>query len=185
MEIWQIILSSALVSSIITSFASWVIGNHSQNKSFKNDYYKSVIKKRMDAYQYIDDQLRAMKVTTLDNDAKPYHSMFYGNSINVLERQQDFMLARANGVWLSNEMEEALTELNQLLFEIDNNLTDEIDNNVALAKRYYSQLSNTRMKVEDQLRKDMLELYKVEIFLKDKKKIGAVEYQFRKFVKQS
>ena len=183
MGIWQIIFSSALITSIITNIASWMIGNYSQNKSFKNDYYKLVIKKRIDAYQYIDNQLRAMKVSTLDNDAKPYHSMFYGSMKNIMERQQDFMLARANGVWISDEMEDALTALNQLLFEINNNLTDDINDNIALDKQYYPQLVDTRVKVEDQLRKDMLDLYKVKSFLKKKKRSCVVEYQFKQIKK--
>lgn len=158
MEIWHIILSSALVTSILSSVATWLIGNQALNKSFKNDYYKLVINKRMEAYQHIDDQLKAMKITTLDDDAKAFHSMFYGDKKTIYANQHNLFLARANGIWLSNDMENALSELNQLLFKINYDITDDIDNNVALAKNYYTQVADTREKVEKQLRKDMLVL---------------------------
>lgn len=180
MEIWQIILSSALVTSILSSVATWLIGNHALNKSFKNDYYKLVINKRMEAYQYIDNQLKTMKLTTLDDDAKAYHSMFYGNMQIVYDNQRDIMLARANGIWLSNDMENALSELNKLLFDINQDITDDIDSNVVIAKKYYTQVADTREKVEKQLRKDMLVLYDVKRFLKEKRKTGYVEYQVKK-----
>lgn len=184
MEIWQIILSSALVSSILSSVATWLIGNHAQNKSFKNDYYKLVINKRMEAYQHIDNQIKAMKITTLDDDAKAFHSMFYGDPKIIYANQHDLFLAKTNGIWLSNAMENALSELNQLLFEINQDITDDIDNNVALAKEYYSKVADIREKVEQQLRKDMLVLYDVQDFLKEKKNARYVEYQVRKTQKE-
>lgn len=180
METWHIILSSAFVTSILSSVATWLIGNHAQNKSYKNDYYKLVINKRMDAYQYIDSQLKSMKITVLDDDAKPYHSMFGGDQKFVYANQNDLLLARANGIWISEAMENALTELNQLLFEINSNITNDVKNNVAIAKNYYSKLADTREKVENQLRKDMLELYDVKGFLKEKKQSGLVEYKVQK-----
>ena len=180
MEIWQIIFSSALVTSILSSVATWLIGNHALNKSFKNDYYKLVINKRMEAYQHIDNQLKAMKIATLDDDARAFHSMFYGDQKTIYANQHDLFLARANGIWLSNDMENALSELNQLLFEINQDITDNIDNNVALAKKYYTQVADTREKVEKQLRKDMLVLYNVKRFLKEKRKTGYVEYQVKR-----
>lgn len=179
MEIWQIILSSALVSSILSSVATWLIGNHTQNKSFKNDYYKLVINKRMEAYEHIDNQLKTMKITTLDDDAKPFHSMFYGNQKTISENQNNLIIARANGIWLSNAMENELSELNKILFDINHEITDDIANNVSIAKSYYYKVAASREKVEKQLRKDMLELYKVKRFLKEKRKIGYVEYKVK------
>ncbi len=180
MEIWQIILSSALVTSILSSVATWLIGNHALNKSFKNDYYKLVINKRMEAYQHIDNQLKVMKIAVLDNDAKAYHSMFYGDQKIVCANQHELSLARANGIWLSNDMESTLSELNQLLFEISYDITDDIESNVVVAKKYYTQIADTREKVEKQLRKDMLVLYDVKRFLKEKRKTGYVEYQVKR-----
>lgn len=180
MEIWKIVLSSAFATSIVSSIATWLIGNSAQKKSFKNDYFKLVINKRMEAYQYIDNQLKTMKLSVLDDDGKPYHSMFYGNLNTIYSNQRDIILARTNGIWLSTAMENELSGLNQLLFEINNNLTDVIDNNVVVAKKYYSQVVESREKVENQLRKDMLVLYDVKGFLKEKRKSGYVEYYLKK-----
>ena len=66
------------------------------------------------------------------------------------------------------------------MFEINSNLTDNVNTNVVLAKKYYSRIVDTREKVENQLRKDMLVLYDVKGFLKEKKKSGRVEYQVKK-----
>lgn len=180
MEVWQIVLSSVVLASIVSSIFTLIINNFTQNKSFKNDYYKLVINKRMEAYQYIDNQLKSMKLTVLDDDAMPYHSMFGGDQQFIYANQHDLLLARANGIWLSDSMENSLSELNQLLFEINSNLTDNVNSNVVLAKKYYSRIVDTREKVENQLRKDMLVLYDVKGFLKEKKKSGWVEYQVKR-----
>ena len=180
MEIWQIILSSALVSSLLSSVATWLIGNHALNKSFKNDYYKLVINKRIAAYQYIDNQLKTIKISALDDDAKPYHLMFYGDSKTVYKNQHNLIFARANGIWLSSKMEDALYELNKLFFEINNSITDDIDGNVVVAKEYYYKVAEARDKVEMQLRKDMLVLYDVKGFLKEKRNFKLVKYEVRK-----
>lgn len=98
MEIWQIILSSAFVSSIVSCIGTWLIGNFSENKSFKNDYYKLVINKRMEAFQHVDNLIKTMKITTLDNDGRPYHSMFYGDSNALFANQGDLFRARTNSL---------------------------------------------------------------------------------------
>ena len=107
METWEIVLSSAVISTIVSCIATLIINSVSQKKMFKNDYYKKVLNKRMDAYQYIDNQLKTMKITTLDEDAKPYHSMFYGDQKYIAANQNDMMLARVSGLWLSSDMENA------------------------------------------------------------------------------
>ena len=139
METWEIVLSSAVISTIVSCIATLIINSVSQKKMFKNDYYKKVLNKRMDAYQYIDNQLKTMKITTLDEDAKPYHSMFYGDQKYIAANQNDMMLARVSGLWLSSDMENALSGLNKVLYEINSNITDDINNNVVVAKKYYSQ----------------------------------------------
>lgn len=180
MEIWQIILSSALVTSILSSVATWLIGNHAQNKSFKYDYYKLVINKRMEAYQYVDNQIKTMKFSVLDDDGNYYHSMFYGDSKTVLVNQRDFMLAKTNGIWLSSKMENALTHLNQLLLEINKEITDDIYSNVLVGKKYYTAVVRAREHVENLLKQDMLTLYDVEDFLKEKKKSEITEIKLSK-----
>lgn len=182
METWEIVLSSAVISTIVSCIATLIINSVSQKKMFKNDYYKKVLNKRMNAYQYIDNQLKTMKITTLDEDAKPYHSMFYGDQDYIAANQNDMMLARVSGLWLSSNMENALSGLNKVLYEINSNITDDINNNVVVAKNYYSQLADARDIVENQMRKDMLELYDVKGFLKEKKKHKGVDYQVKKHV---
>lgn len=161
---WQIVLSSVVLSSIVSSIATYVITTFSQKQSFKNDYYKLVIDKRMDAYQYIDSQLRIMKMAVLDDDGRLYHSMFYGDQEKVLINQKDFIMARTNGIWLSADIENAMSEMNKVLYEVNGEITDDVNNNILVAKQYYTQIASAREKLEIQLKKDLLTLYDVPGF---------------------
>ena len=50
-SIWINILSSAGVASIISACASYAINALMQKRKYKDDYYKMVVEKRMDAYR--------------------------------------------------------------------------------------------------------------------------------------
>lgn len=77
-------------------------------------------------------------------------------------------------------MDDALSDLNKPLFEMHDDLSDDIDGNVAVAKQYYSKVADTRKRIENQLRKDMLELYDVKGFLKKKRKSETIKYHVKK-----
>ena len=70
METLWTILSSAVVAAIVSSIASYIINILTHKREYKDDYYKMVIAKRIDAYQYIEKQIAVLKFVVVDDKAK-------------------------------------------------------------------------------------------------------------------
>ncbi len=73
-------------------------------------------------------------------------------------------MARTNGIWLSADIENAMSEMNKVLYEVNGEITDDVNNNILVAKQYYTQIASAREKLEIQLKKDLLTLYDVPGF---------------------
>ena len=168
-NIWINILSNAGVAAIVSSFASYLINIFAQKHKYKDDYYKMVVKKRMDAYQYIETQIQVLKLTVVDNiDAKPYFMMFSGDRKMFFEGQTNLALVASNSLWLSEEMTDKLRQLQQDFLTIEAKITDNPDNNIRIGKEWYTKLGEDRRIIENCLKKDLLSLYNVKSFLKAK-----------------
>ena len=168
-NIWITILSSAGVASVISAIASYIINNTMQKRRYKKDYYKTIINKRLDAYQHIETQIQVLKMVEADNtDAKLYMYMFNGDSNQYFESQKHVRFALTKSLWISQEMLDVLNDFQKHLFEIENHISDDSDNNILIGKKWYPILSEDRCKIEDCLKKDMQDMYDAESFLKTK-----------------
>ena len=168
-SIWINILSSAGVASIISACASYAINALMQKRKYKDDYYKMVVEKRMDAYQYIETQIQVLKLTVVDNiDAKPYFMMFSGDSKLFYESQYNLTLAASKSLWLTQEMVDNLRQLQQHFLTIGAKITDNPTNNISVGKDWYTKLVEDRCMIENCLKNDLLSLYDVKSFLKEK-----------------
>jgi hypothetical protein len=128
-----------------------------------------VINKRMDAYQHLERQIQVLKMVEADNtDAKLYHYMFNNDSKQYFESQQHVRFALTKSLWISQEMLDVLNDFQKHLFEIENHISDDSDNNILIGKKWYPILSEDRCKIEDCLKKDMQNMYDAESFLKKK-----------------
>jgi len=69
------ILSSSVIAAIISSF----ISIYNRKKDFENDFFKEVIHKRLQTYQFIESQIAVLISSVVDDDNKMYHLVFsYG-----------------------------------------------------------------------------------------------------------
>ena len=165
---WSI-LSSAVVAAIVSSIASYIINILTHKRKYKDDYYKMVIAKRMDAYQYIEKQIIVLKFVVVDDkDGGKYHQLFDGNEAQVIEYQTNLGLAIANSIWLSDNMVNALNKLQSHFLIIGYKISDNIDNNTTIGKEWYQTLVAERKEIEELLKKDLLSLHDVKSFLKKK-----------------
>ena len=170
-----LILSSASVAAVVSAIASFIINVIMQKRKYKNDYYKTIINKRLDAYQHIETQIQVLKWSVADNDdTKLYCMMFSGDSEWCLDSQKHIKLALSKSLWLSQNMIDALNQLQKHFFEIENEITDVPENNIEVGKKWYSILGEDRNNIEDCLKNDMLSFHDVESFLEtkaDRKKV--------------
>lgn len=169
MEPLWTILSSAVVAAIVSSIASYIINILTHKREYKDDYYKMVIAKRMDAYQYIEKQIAVLKFVVVDDkDGGKYHQLFAGDETHIIEYQSNLRLAIANSIWLSDDMVNALNKLQSHFLIIGYKISDNIDNNTAIGKEWYQPLVSSRNEIEELLKKDLLSFHDVEVFLEKK-----------------
>ncbi len=174
-SIWTTILSSAGVAAIVSAIASYIINSLMQKRRFRDDYYKMVIEKRMEAYQGIATQIQVLKLTVVDNiDAKPYFMMFSGDRKMFFEGQTNLVLVASNSLWLSEEMTDKLRQLQQDFLTIEAKITDNPVNNICIGKEWYTKLGEDRRIIENCLKKDLFSLYNVKSFLNKKTKQKSV-----------
>lgn len=167
-SIWITILSSAGIASIISAIVGYFFNVLMQKRRYKDDYYKMVINKRMETYQHIETQIQVLKLSLVDEDAQPFFMMFNGDAKFFYEAQTNLTLATSNSLWLSQEMIDNLRQLQQDFLTIGAEITDDVNNNRIIGKKWYKKLGEDRRKVEDCLKQDLLSLYDVENFLKSK-----------------
>lgn len=66
MENLNIILTSSLIAGTVSLIVSYLISVQLKKLDFKNEYYKEILKKRLNAYQHIEAQLAVLKSVDLD-----------------------------------------------------------------------------------------------------------------------
>lgn len=179
MNIWIAISSSSLLSAIITGIITYFVNKKILNQTYKNEYYKSILEKRLNAYQYIETQIAVLKFTIIDIDKKPYYSIFQNDCKKYLEYQQNIHLALSHSIWLSSSMLDNVSALNQLFFTITTEITDDINSNIEIGKIYYYQISALRENIEKCLLNDFKNLHNLDNFLNKEIKYKKIEYQIK------
>ena len=180
LSIWSLTASSAVIAAIVSSIATYIINLLSQNRNYRQSYYRMIISKRVETYRYVEAQLAVMKVVIVDTTGQGYYMMFNNAYDKYYEFQNNLKLALANNLWLSEQMLDALTRLNKKFLIIDAEISDDVENNIEVGKKYYKQLADIRIKVENTLKLDLLKLHKVHAFLKCKTKNKQILYNLPK-----
>lgn len=170
-NIWITIFSSAGVASVISAIASFVNNRLAHNREYKDDYYKMVIAKRMDAYSKVEVVILSLKKLVRDESDNCLYNIIFNNSHEeFFTFQTQLYEIAANSVWLSKDMYNALSELNLLFTQIDSQVLDDGSNLLILGKQNRKKIADIRIRIEDIFRKDILSLHEIEDFLKDKNK---------------
>jgi hypothetical protein len=151
---------SAILGAAITGiYALWVKRNE-----YVNDYYKTVIARRIAAYEQLETIISSLKTSVVDDDNRPYHLLFASDDYERWEGA--FVVlhgSMSRDLWLSNEMFAKLRELNLLMFRFKKPKSV-----IEFGKENYEQVASIRAEIERLLAKDMLTLYDVRKFLKSK-----------------
>lgn len=164
----SLVISSSVLSAILTSFVSWRIHYY----SYRNDYYKKILDKRIEAYEHVQRLLSMLKGSVQIN----------GKGVCILylslghEKYTDLLFniisAIHNSFWISDETGEMLTELNVFMINSIDNALDENDDLdaqlVELGIKFRDEIRSRRFNIENQLYKDFSTLHKIEKFAKPK-----------------
>ena len=163
-QLWLAILSSSLLSGILGALIAGAFGLRGKRNDYVNDYFKTIIARRLEAYEKLEQLINALKLSVLDGDQQPYHQVF-SNEATWKDIYCLFLEATAHPLWLSDEVFAKTRELNIMLLHASTN-----DRNlVEFGKSNYAPIAELREEIEKLHAKDMLVLHDVERFLKKKK----------------
>jgi|HubBroStandDraft_4_1064222.scaffolds.fasta_scaffold159424_2 hypothetical protein len=163
-QVWIFIFSSSVISGILSALILGAYNLRAKRNDYVNDYYKTVIARRVAAYEQLERLIVSLKIAVLDADRRPYHILFskdddWQSAYNLLSD----MISHA--LWLSNEAFEKTKELNYLIYRLK-----PIDGAIEFGKVNYKAIAEIRSDLEKIAATDMLKLHDVKSFLKTKKK---------------
>lgn len=163
-HLWVAILSSSLLSGIFGALIAGAFGLRGKRNDYVNDYFKTIIKRRLDAYEKLEQLMNALKLSVLDDDQQPYHRVF-SNEATWTDIYRLFLEATSHPLWLSDDVFGKTRELNIMFFHASSNKR----NLVEFGKSNYAPIAELREEIEKLHARDMLALHDVEGFLKKKK----------------
>jgi hypothetical protein len=155
--------ASALLGALAGSLLSGYFTLRAKQNEYLNDFYKIVITERVEAYERVEALIQSYKSTVVDELNEPYHCSF------AVERQHRDSLIRMgaamdSGLWLSDEIFDAIQKINYLQYRIP----EDPNERIRFGKQHYVEIANMRESLEKMLTLDMLDLHKVRQFLKAK-----------------
>ena len=159
MGTWLISVLSIVGGALLTLITTLIVNR----VSYKQEYYKMIIEKRIKAYNTIEHFVNSIK----DLETKALTDLNGTNKddfFNLLHKEIE--KAKSVSVWLSNKMKESLNEFGVLLthYELVIN-SDEVESrNIDI----YSSISENKKKIEQVLKMDLTSLHKVRQFLRSK-----------------
>jgi hypothetical protein len=164
---WLTVFLSLLGSGLLSALVAGIYGLRAKQSEYVNDYYKTVVARRVSAYEDLEKLLREIKTAVVDeSDNKPYHLLFCSEKDEDWQRAWVLLYAvMTRGLWLSDEVYAKLRELNLLIFH-----SGKPSSLIAFGKDNYKRIATLRNDLEVLLAKDMLALHDVPRFLKSKNK---------------
>jgi hypothetical protein len=164
-EFWIAIFTSSLLSGIVGALIAGAFGLRGKRNDYVNDYFKTIIKRRLEAYERLEQLINALKLAVLDDDQRLYHQVF-SNEVTWAEIYKLFLDSTSHPLWLSAEVFSKTRELNLMFLQASYDKRELVE----FGKSNYAPIAELREEVERLHAKDMLNLHNVEDFLKQKKK---------------
>lgn len=161
---WTAILASSVVAALLGGLIAGFVTLRVARNQYVNDYYKTVVQRRLAAYEQLEYLITMLKTSVADDsDNKVYHLLFAGG--DNLKAFEILFRVSSQAMWLSDEVVDETVNLNRLLFSCPSNQTDVF----AFAKEHYKTIAETRTRLERLHSRDFLTLHEVAKFLKSKK----------------
>jgi len=164
---WVTVITSWLGSGALSALVAGLYGLRAKRSDYVNDYYKAIIKRRITAYERLENTIVSLKASVADPaDDRLYHSPFSSENEEDWNRNVVSLTSvMSEGLWLSDEAFDELRELNLILFHSKKPVSV-----VEFGKNNYQRIATLRANLERILARDMLYLHDVKRFLKSKDK---------------
>jgi hypothetical protein len=161
---WTAILASSVIAALLGGVIAGFVTLRVAKNQYVNDYYKTVVQRRLAAYEQLEHLITMLKTSVADdNDNKVYHLLFAdGDNSKAFEV---LFRVSSQSMWLSDEVVDETVNLNRLLFSFPGDQPGIY----AFAKEHYKTIAETRTRLERLHSRDFLTLHEVARFLKSKK----------------
>jgi len=111
-------LTSIVIATVLSTIVSTVVSIKLKSLDYRNEYYKKILDKRLEAYKFLEKQIAILKNIVLDEDGQPYHVIFsYGES-ELHKFQLNLHVAIAYCIWIHEDTVNEMENLNELFFKI-------------------------------------------------------------------
>lgn len=161
---WTLVLTSSVIAAVLGGLLSGFITLRVARNQYLNDYYKTVLNRRLTAYEHLEHLITMLKTSVADdNDRRVYHLLF--SSGDSLEMFKTLFLVSSQSMWLSNDVVEETISLNRLLYSFPSDVSGILES----AKKNYKTIAETRTRLERLHARDFLALHDVNRFLKSKR----------------
>lgn len=165
---WQIVITSSVIAAIVTALMSFFINIYLKKLDYKNEYYKKVIQKRIESYEFLENQIMKLKQATVDDyDGFAYHQIFAFGEKHYIDSMYPTIQASAYSLWIKPSTCDVFNKLKATLINISFSLNDSTDRNadlIKVGKKYYKELGLMRDELEECVRNDYLNLHDIEQF---------------------
>lgn len=167
MDISVIVFASAASGSLTTLVLSEIIGWLKKRDEYKHDIRKEFIRKRIEAYERLEDVIGPLNLVMQDTDGKRCHFVF----IRKATYEQfcfDVGLAMKFCLWYSQDITDLLSELNKIQMviaepEYDFEVTSlHYERKVQEGKNMYETIWNIKQRLVSQIGKDFENMHKTD-----------------------
>lgn len=160
------ILTSSVISSALTAFVNWYI----QRNNYKNDYYKKLLDKRIEAYEMIVFYIDQMKPIVDHKDGKVCHRFLSSGQELYNSFYASVAVGTGKAFWLSSDVSHLVTQFNIFLHENINNEIQDLENIdqelIRLGIKNKQKISEFRINLEHQVQADFKDLHNIVKFTK-------------------
>lgn len=169
MEIIGLIISSSLASAIITTILGGIISGWLKRIDYADEYYKQILKRRIEVYELLEAEIGILKQSCLDDDGKAYHLVFAYGKDSFYDLQKGLMAVMAKSLWLSDDLQDIVVSINREF--LDASFTAQNDEAlITVGKDKYQKIANLRHQLEQRFSHDISTLHQIKPFLKKKSK---------------
>lgn len=178
-NLWVVFMTPIFTGGI-TFLVNWFI----KLFDYKNDYYKKIIDKRINAYEELEKFIEELDIGRDNNyDNKTYHCYNFLTEINdcMAAAKKSANICGLNS-WFSVNLESQVNYFNEKLVSVANEMNNkareaQIDKNIDLQKeiyqiacKYHNEIKELIFNLKAEIIKDRLKLHEVEDYLKEKQK---------------
>ena len=160
--LWIAVLSSSLLTSIFGGFIGGWFNLRAKQNDYQNEYFKSILARRIAAYEEIEHLIAELKTAVLDNDNRPYHFIFTNNDESHVYKI--LLSVTSKPLWISDQIFDDIRKLNLMIVQRSKTISL-----IEFGKVNYKTIAELRTNMEKILLADMLKLHDVPSFLKNKK----------------